>query len=305
MKKNSLLLLVTAVLLAAGVALLVRTLLAPRVAPPPVAAVVAEAPAVYVLVAAEAINPGDFINASQLTWKQAKGNADRSQFFIRDKDHEDSLYGATLRTTVDAGQALPRNQVVHRGEPGFLAAVLSPDMRAVSVPTSRLESSFGLVSAGDRVDVILSLERSKKDNNGTPGQSSDAPFLASQTLLRDVRVLALNNVTGPEASADTVDPKARDKAAKFPYTLETVTLEVNPQQAEKLAVAKEVGSLQLALRPLRAAADELADDAIPGPVTHLDEATDVYAARPAAAKVVAKVVAMRGNKVEVLTPSEQ
>ncbi len=92
-----------------------------------------------------------------------------------------------------AGRPLPAGLVVRQGEPGFLAAILKPGLRAVSVPTGVVESSFGLVSSGDVVDVILALKRSETPTRRSEGAGRDAPYLAAQTILHGVRVLALNN----------------------------------------------------------------------------------------------------------------
>ncbi|RMV72783.1 hypothetical protein ALP05_03224 [Pseudomonas caricapapayae] len=297
MKKNSLLLLATAILMAAGIALLVRTLLAPRVAPAPTAAVavaVAAHPGVYVLAAAELITPGDFIDGSLLTWKEVNGNPDRAQFYVRNQDKMETLFGATVRQQVQPGQPLRPNQVIRPGEPGYLAAVVSPGMRALSVPTALVESNFALVGPGDHVDVILALNR--KDEGPDPRAAAAhlpvvPPLIASQTILRNVRVLAVNNLAAPVAIDRDLDPaskeskSAQDKAAKFPYSVQTVTFEVTPQQAEKLAVAKEAGMLQLALRSAQLAiADEETGDA-PTAVTDLKATTAVYRseAKPEAA----------------------
>ncbi|HEY0289804.1 MAG TPA: Flp pilus assembly protein CpaB [Pseudomonas sp.] len=306
MKKNSLLLLVTAVFLAAGAALLVRSLLAPPkvTAPPPVVTVQA---AGEVLVASKVLEPGDFIDSSQLTWQPVKDKPSRSRYFVRGQDNLEALFGATVRETIKAGEAIRIDKVVRRGEPGFLAAVLSPDMRAVSIPTSRVESNFGLVSPGDRVDVILGLQR---DREKTGDQNKDAaPFLAAQTILRDVRVLALNNVTGidqPPREDDEAAAKkdgTQAKPAKVVANFETVTLEVDPSQAERLAVAKEIGSLQLALRPLRHGENDQSYDQ-PSGVTTLSGTTDVFATSSTPA-VAPKVMAFRGTKVEIIDPAQR
>lgn len=303
MKKNSLLLLVTAVFLATGVALLARSLLAPPKAPPPPPAAVVEQPLEEVLVASQDIEPGDFIDSSHLVWKPTKDKPSRSLYYIRNRDTMDALYGATVRESIKAGEAIRTSRIIRRGEPGFLAAVLTPDMRAVSIPTSRVESNYGLVSPGDRVDVILGLERT---DQVSVSAEVTPPFLAAQTILRDVRVLALNNMTGSDPQIRDDEAKAESKeskAAKVSTSFETVTLEVDSHQAEKLAVAKEIGTLQLALRPLR---DSLQSEPAPvqaSSVTTLRGTTDVYAnttpARPEPQEAP-KVLAFRGNAKEVI-----
>lgn len=94
--------------------------------------------------------------------------------------------------------------------------------------------------------------------------------LASQTILENVRVLALNSNT--ESIAPAADPKESagdkrntpDRARRAEYR--TITLEVSPEDARRLAVAKEVGDLQIALRSVWEEKRVIADaaDSAPG-----------------------------------------
>lgn len=246
------LLLAGALVLAGGAALLARVLLAtppaPVVAHAPKAPPVEVKPEKAVLVAARDLKPGEFIDSGAVQWQVTEEDLSPLLYFLRSQDEKEVLFGATVRQPVAQGQALASNQVVRPGEPGFVAAVLKPGMRAIAVPTSAVASNSGLVSAGDRVDVILSLNRDKEDSSSAiPGAT---PRLASQTLLRDVRVLALNNVARSDLSlrASAQDLEARKKARRDTEFYETATLEVPPQEAERLAVAREIGTLQLVLR---------------------------------------------------------
>lgn len=311
MKKNAFFLLAGAVVLATGVALLARTLLAPPKAPPPVAEaarIEAAPPKKAVLVAARDLEPGEFIDGSRIAWQDVDDAPSRSLYFIRGQDGQESLYGATVRQPVAAGQPVRVGVVVRQGEPGFLAAVLKPGMRAVSIPTSRLESNFGLVSSGDRVDVILGLKRDDSFvSPPTATLQATAPRLAAQTILRDVRVLALNNQALTEMP---VRQEGQEKEAGRKSTgsgagtnFETVTLEVTPPEAEKLAVAKEIGTMQLALRSAReTAAPE--DEFIEGSVTTLSATTDLFAAR-VSGTTTTSVRAFRGTASETISLSGQ
>lgn len=306
MKKNSIFLLAGALVLAVGVALLARTLLTP---PPPVVVVKEEPrpapppPRKAILVVARDLHPGDFIDGSHMDWREVDNNPSRSLYFIKGADSQESLYGATVRQPVEAGQPLTVNAVVRQGEPGFLAAVLKPGMRAVSVPTGRVESNFGLVSSGDRVDVILGLKR--EDAVSATTEAASAPKLAAQTILRDVRVLALNNQARGELQVrsedDSKDKDAARKANASSAHFETVTLEVSPADAEKLAVAKEVGSLQLALRSAREPFDP-EEVFLTSGVTTLRATTDVYGTPPAS-NGTASVQIFRGSSSESITLS--
>lgn len=316
MKRSSSLLLVSALTLAAGTALVARVLMTP---PPPVVKQVAAAPepVTYMLAANRDLEPGDFIDATALQWLEApEDNRSAGRYTVQDnaprREVERSLYGATLRRAVPGGQPLTRDLPVYPGEPGFLAAVLAPGMRAISIPTSALSSNAGLVSAGDWVDVILSLDR---DVAGSP-DSADSSYtkLAAQTVLRRVRVLALNNNAASIAPSDSnqaADGAAAKRAAKTPATpprmtaFLTMTLEVTPAAAERLAVAKEVGTLQVALRGVKDSADDMdggmvADATAPAHVTRLTDTTQIFRASPATA-AAPKVKTFHGDKAATVT----
>lgn len=275
MKTPSILLLAGVLVLAGGAALLARVLLAKPAAPvvvEKVREVAPEAPKEAVLVASRDLKPGEFIDTAAVEWHATETQTSPLLYFVRSQDTVEVVLGATVRQTVNKGDALASNLVVHPGEPGFVAAVLKPGMRAISVPTSAVASNSGLVSSGDRVDVILSLKRS----NESAAKPGALPRLASQTLLRDVRVLALNNVTRSELNLrDTpADSEAKKKRRRDTEFYDTVTLEVSPKQAERLALSREIGTLQLALR----GAAEPSNGPQNGPrqATTLTQATSIY-----------------------------
>lgn len=260
MKTSSTLLLVGALTLATGTALVARVLMKP---PPPVTIIKeVEAPrrvSTLVLATRQPLNPGDFVDGAALEWVEIPDSDLRAGHIVAASNGdrrapERSLYGATPRRSIAAHEPVSRDQFVQSGEPGFIAAVLAPGMRAVSIPTSAVASNAGLVSAGDWVDVILSLER---DAAQPAASTNENPYaaLAAQTILRRVRVLALNNSPAGIAPAAGIQQETAEKPARSTTTAarahyETLTLEVGPEAAERLAVAKEIGTLQIALRGL-------------------------------------------------------
>lgn len=276
MKTNSTVLLAGALIAAGVVALVVRSQLSTPVvkqAPPP------QVEKKAVLVAARDLSPGDFIDPSAVRWEETTESVSRSFYFVSGKDQENKLFGATLRERIPAGTRLSSNMLVRPNEPGFVAAVLHPGMRAISIPTSAVASSSGLVSAGDRVDVILSLRRDEQ-TQAAPSAAAPVvvPMLAAQTVARNLRVLAMNSQTDTDVRPrQDVDGDATGKNAparpRNPV-YQTVTVEATPQQAEVLAVAKEVGLLQLALRsPLESDDDTNAGSSA---VTRLADSTAIY-----------------------------
>jgi pilus assembly protein CpaB len=133
--------------------------------------------------------------------------------------------GSLALVTIPAGSQLTASQI---GTDAALALPvrLQPGMRAVTIPIDQVKGVAGLVQPGDRVDVIA-----------IPPKNGDTPPKAA-TILRGIRVLAVgNSLEGPSAT-----PSPQEQGSS------TVTLEVNPKQANLLAWADADSSLRLALR---------------------------------------------------------
>jgi pilus assembly protein CpaB len=106
-------------------------------------------------------------------------------------------------------------------------------MRAVTVPVSATTGVAGFVFAGDRVDLVLTQEVSS--------QGEGKPLKAAETVLRNLRVLATDQTT-----EQTKDENGKTVVTEF----RTVTLEVTPKIAEKIAVAQTIGTISLVLRSI-------------------------------------------------------
>lgn len=248
MKTSSVLLLAGALVLAATSALVARALMRP---PPPeivVKEVQVEPPASrQILVAVDDLEPGEFIKGNSFSPKPVPVGEIRAGDV--EASYASNLNGATLRQPLKQDEPLRFDLLVRPNEPGFLAAVLGKGMRAITVPTNPVASNAGQVAADDRVDVILSL-----DVNGivsAPGANQPPP-LAAETILCNVRVLALgvnaDSIVPVHTSSEPENKADAQKRATANQYSETVTLEVNPQQAEQLAVAKGLGTLHMSLR---------------------------------------------------------
>jgi pilus assembly protein CpaB len=146
------------------------------------------------------------------------------------------LFGAMVRQTLLQHQVVLPADVMRPGDHGFLAAVLTPGRRATSVGVDAVSGTAGLIWPGDHVDLILTEEVADPK---VPG----ARRIAAETVLKDVRVIAIDQqlVQGGNQAAGA-EPASR-----------TVTLEVTPEDAEKVNVAARLGKLSLAVRPVDAA----------------------------------------------------
>jgi pilus assembly protein CpaB len=192
----------------------------------------AEAPPakVAILVASHTLRVGSLVKPEDLTSKDvlpAEVTADekRDTSALRGE-----LVGALVRRSIEAEQPILPAFVLRPGDYGFLAAVLSPGMRASTIGVDAVSGSAGLIWPGDHVDVILTQQLD--DPNLPPGRN-----VSAETLLSDVRVIAMDQQLTQGATAAATD-----------QTVRTATLEVTPEQAERIAVATRLGHLTLDLR---------------------------------------------------------
>jgi pilus assembly protein CpaB len=137
-----------------------------------------------------------------------------------------------VRRRIAAGEPITDGLVVKPGDRGFLAAVLEPGMRAVSVPINAISSHSGLIFPGDRIDLILTQALSTNEGE-------DSVRRVSETVLQDIRIIAM----GADTNDDPAEGKANQKA-------KTATFEVTPAQAEQVTLLTELGKLSLSLRSL-------------------------------------------------------
>ena len=111
------------------------------------------------------------------------------------------LRGALLRRYLDADAPLHRTDVLRPRDRGFLAAVLRPGTRAISVGVDVVTGTAGLIWPGDQVDLILTQELA----------AADAPLarrVMGETVLSDVRVIAVDQHFTRGATAPRRPPAA-------------------------------------------------------------------------------------------------
>lgn len=184
-----------------------------------------------VMVADAELPAGTILQPGHLRWQSWPDVAVPESYILEGHATEEELLGSVVRHPVAAGQPVSRGSLVRPGDRGFLAAVLMPGMRALSVPVNDASSNAGLIFPGDRVDLIVTHAL------GSEEQGS-AARRASETVLEDVRVIAMGRrLTG----GGMEEPGGQ---------VRTTTLEVSPVGAEKVALATELGKLSLSLRSL-------------------------------------------------------
>jgi pilus assembly protein CpaB len=157
--------------------------------------------------------------------KAATEVADAARSLFGEGGPVEALTGAVVREVMLRGDPVTERKLVRSGQSGFMAVVLNPGMRAMSIPVSVESAAGGFILPGDRVDVVLSRQVQVGSTNE----------FRSETVMRNVKVLAVDQVTKPEDGAQSVVGA-------------TATLEVGANDAEALALADAQGDLALVLR---------------------------------------------------------
>ena len=125
---------------------------------------------------------------------------------------------------ISVNELILPGKISGEGQGASIAALLPDGMRAASVRINDVSGVAGFVQPNDSVDVLIT--------RTTPGNENSTQL--TDVLLQNVRVIAMDQ-----------EAKNSDGSAKL---AKTATLEVNPIDAQKLALAQEAGSLSLVLR---------------------------------------------------------
>jgi pilus assembly protein CpaB len=133
------------------------------------------------------------------------------------------LQDRVVKTSVLRGEALVERKLAPAGTKGGLSAVIAEGKRAMTVRVNDVVGVAGFALPGNYVDVMVNTQQ----EHGKDGQ-------VSMTVLEQVLVLAV----AQEAGRDETKPKV----------VSAVTLELSPADAEKLDLARSVGTLSLVLR---------------------------------------------------------
>lgn len=190
-----------------------------------------------------------------------------------------------LKVSVLKGEAILEPKLAPIGTKGGLSAVIGEGKRAITVRVNDVVGVAGFALPGNYVDILVNTE----DENAKSASKNDKSI--SKIVLEHILVLAV----AQESGRDETKPKV----------VNAVTLEVSPDQAEKLDLARSIGTLSLVLRnqvdssPVTTEGVYKRDllDRTPGPV---------IASQPqGAAKVVVKTVFVTRKPTTAKAPTKE
>ncbi len=239
MSPMRLIILLVAAAAAAGAAMLVRNMSQQPPAPPaPVETAQSAAPQVIeeaktqVLVVTRDMGVGELILPGDVEWREWPEAQLSINYFTQDiapTAMEDAV-NSVVRTPIYESEPLLPQKIVKKGDTGYMAALLTPGMRAVSVEISTDSASGGFILPNDRVDVLVTYNVELKDGKETYSRP------ATTAILENVRVLAIDQLfnSGDQFAIGS-----------------TATVELEPSQARLMVMAERLGTVSLALRALR------------------------------------------------------
>lgn len=191
--------------------------------------VVAEAPkGPKVLIAKRDLPIGKIIDDKDFAWQEWPVETVHPGYVVDSQKKMADYFGHVVRASMVMGEPITLAKLVKQGDRGFMAAILKPGMRAITIPVTRITGVGGFLFAGDRVDILLS--RTATDDNGVVRQ-------VTETVFRNVRVLGMDTRAGHAIG----QPARRAR---------TATIEVTPTLAEKIKVLQRLGGITLSLRSL-------------------------------------------------------
>ena len=132
-----------------------------------------------------------------------------------------SLEGRVLKSHLVLGEPVLESKLAPKGTSGGLSSVIAEGKRAITVRVNDVIGVAGFALPGNQVDILVNAQ----DENRKP---------FSRIVLEQILVLAVAQDVG----RDDTKPKV----------VTAVTLEVSPQEAETLDLARSIGTLSLALR---------------------------------------------------------
>lgn len=161
--------------------------------------------------------------------------------FVVGPEEAKNTIGTVTRAAFKKREPLMKSKLVNPGDPNFIAGSLPEGKRVVTIRTDDLTSVGGFVFPGDRVDVLIThkiLREGITAKDLKEKGEGDLSENVTETLLTNIRVLA-------------TDQKASVNNEEGIKPANSVSLEVDPVDAQRLRLAEETGKLSLSLRSIK------------------------------------------------------
>lgn len=186
-----------------------------------------------ILVVTKAIEIGGSLNEKNLTWKPWPKDS-ISKFYVTKAQSPKAIEeykGAVSRYPLLAGDPVNTARIAKGDQQGgVMAALLPKGTRAIAMSISPETGAGGFILPNDRVDILLT----RKQRSARAGESDS---YITETILPNIRVMA-------------IDQTIQEKDGEKVVVGRTATLELTPREVEALSMAKQMGEVSLALRPL-------------------------------------------------------
>lgn len=142
------------------------------------------------------------------------------------------LEGRVVKSTLEIGEPVLASKLAPEGSQGGLSAVIAEGKRAITVRVNDVVGVAGFALPGNFVDMIVNTHKEAESDKAGMGNNDDKKI--SKIVLEHILVLAVAQEVGRDATT--------------PKVVNAVTLEVTPEQAEKIDLARSIGELSLVLR---------------------------------------------------------
>lgn len=204
-------------------------------------------PMVQVLVASKDLALGERLGDAAINWRDWPQDNVGELMITKDSNPDalEKMKMARARLPIFSGEPIVDRKLVMPNDGEFMSAILPQGMRAISVAISERSAVSGFILPNDRVDVILTRKLDGPDGSGK--------VVRSETVLTNVRVLAINQTFRQEAGEDKVTVTEG----------KTAVLELDPQQSEVITKVEAAGELSLALRSIAEGGDGGVQDTRP------------------------------------------
>ncbi len=180
--------------------------------------------ALRILVAAEHLSLGRKLQKTDLIWQAWPKEAISKDHIVENTRKLENFIDMVIRKPLTKGEPILDKNVIHPAKRNVLAAIIRPGKRAIALEVNEVTGVSGFIFPGDYIDLIAS--HTTENNN-----------IVAETIAKNIMVLSVDQTTSRNAS----------DIAKI---VKTITIEILPDQAERITKARISGQIHLILQGL-------------------------------------------------------